>query len=466
MADLDPATLEKFQKFQAMLAASPEIVEALNSPELLALAAKAAGKKNAEPVYQPEPVPEYPVVGYGVSDEVSVMSEMTTPTVMTRQTVEEDEFYPEVDVSGKSSSGIHGGPRRIGLKIGVSGFKDGDLPPPPPKSKSKGRHHRSTTRKIKPIAPMSKIAETDGSETTGSESPESKSKEFKPKEFKSNEYDTKGELPASSKKSTWKPITVSPVLNEKKERHPFLATSGAGTARRTARHSSYNQRTSRRASQTRGINRNRSMPVNLIPNSSGGDSSESLQEEDYNTKKSSEINSTPSVSDENLKSKSLSPTQSSDNIETITETEAPSKSSAPSKRGVVRNRSMPMTPKQSYGSESSGSFLDDNDDTTKISGASTTEEKLIPENSNDGKNVFLGKKSRGKSIPRMRIVPVVPSANKSIGSAETSPAKLTRSDQTKSRSRSRSLSKKIYPYFETDAKSVSSEQKKNFGTGR
>ena len=46
MTDLDEETLEKFRKLQMMLAESPEIVEALNSPELLALAAFASSEKN------------------------------------------------------------------------------------------------------------------------------------------------------------------------------------------------------------------------------------------------------------------------------------------------------------------------------------------------------------------------------------------------------------------------------------
>jgi len=410
MSDLDPATLAKFQKFQAILAASPEIVEALNSPEILAMAAmaaKAAENKLAKPVFQlkPEPEPDYPVVGYGVSDDVSVMSEMTTPTVMTRQTVEEDEFYPEVDVSGQSSSGILAGPRRIGLKIGVSASDDGDLPPPPPKfSKPKGRHHRSSIRKIKPVAPMSKIVENDGSITTEI-SNEFKSKELVAKKSDAKEFDAKGKPPIPSKKSTWKPITVSPVLKDKK-------TSGAESARRTDRHSSYNQRIPRRPSQTRGVNRNRSMPVNMKPNSSSSGSSASsgsFQGEDDNTKTSSESNSTPTVSIKKSMTKSLSPTRSSVSKGTITEIEKPSTIGTPSVRGVVRNRDLPVTSKHSYGSVgsvSSGSFFDD-DDTTKSSGESaaspfTTEEKSMTAKNKDGKNIFGAKTPSAQSLSKPR----------------------------------------------------------------
>lgn len=470
MANLDPATLEKFQRFQAMLAASPEIVEALNSPEILALAAKAAEeKKNAEPVLEPEPQPElgsepepeYPVVGYGISDEVSVMSEMTTPTVMTRQTVEEDEFYPEIDVTGKSTSGIHSGPRRIGLKIGVSAYKDGDLPPPPPKSKPKSRHHRSTTRKIKPIAPMSKIVETDASSTTEGESTELKS---------STEFDASGKQPIKSKKNTWKPITVSPVLSERKEPHPFLVSSGAGT-RRTARHSSYTNRSSRKGTKSsRGINRNRSMPVNIKLSSSGSASSGSLQEEDDITKASSESISTPSVSKEKPKTKpktkSLSPTRPSGNVDLGNGTEKPSTPSAPIKRGVTRNQSLPSTSKKSSCSLSSNSVVDD--DTTKTTSESVSSpskgkgKSLLPtKNDTDDANMTSsgGRKKRGKSVPKMRLVPVLPMKNKSIVSNNSSPAKLTQPDQTMSRPRGRSLSKRRTPSKEGISKSHSPEEK-------
>jgi len=464
MADLDPATLEKFQRFQAMLAASPEIVEALNSPEILALAAKAAEeKKNAEPVLEPElesePEPEYPVVGYGVSDDVSVMSEMTTPTVMTRQTVEEDEFYPEIDVTGKSTSGVHRGPRRIGLKIGVSASNDGDLPPPPPKSKPKSRHHRSTTRKIKPIAPMSKIVETDGSVTAEGESAELKS---------STEFDASGKTPVKSKKSTWKPITVSPILKEKKEPPPFLVSSGPETARRTPRPSSYTNRNSRKGTNkaSRGINRNRSMPVNIKISSSSSASSDSLHEEDDIIKAPSESISSPSASKKNPKRKSLSPTRPSDNVDLGTGTEKPLPRSATIERGVTRNRSLPSTSKKSSCSMSSNSSVDD--DTTKISSESAsspsnTEGRSLLPTKNDADeaslNIFEGKKKRGKSVPKMRLVPVLAMKNKSGVSNNSSPAKLTQLDQTMSRPRGRSLSKRRTPSKEGTDKPHSPEQK-------
>mmetsp|Transcript_14301 Transcript_14301/g.33292 ORF Transcript_14301/g.33292 Transcript_14301/m.33292 type:complete len:671 (-) Transcript_14301:174-2186(-) len=448
MANLDPATLEKFQRFQAMLAASPEIVEALNSPEILALAAKAAEKKNAEPEPEVEPEPEYPVVGYGVSDDVSVMSEMTTPTVMTRQTVEEDEFYPEIDVAGKSSSGMFSGPRRIGLKIGVGPGKDSALPPPPPKTKPKSRHHRSMTRKIKPIAPMSKIVENDRS-VTENESIELKS---------SSEFDSKGKMT----KKTRKPMAVSPVLNDKKEPHPFLASSKPGTARRTVRTNSYSNRIPRRGSKSsRGINRNRSMPVNIKINAS--DSSESLQGDDSTSKTSSENNPKPSISKEMSRQKS-SPSLPSLNTDDGPGIEQPLGRGAPAQRGVIRNRSLPVTPNHSTSGSVSSSSLRDDDDTTKTSGGNDSssyisEANSIPSNGDDAKddaNLSRGKMKRVKSVPKMRVAPIVPKKNKSV---ESSPAMLTRPDQTEPRQRGRSLSKKKKSSNKSTGKSRSPKQR-------
>jgi len=125
MADLDPAMLEKFRQLQIIMAESPELIEAMKSPELLALATKLQAEKQQlqqqqqqqqqqqhQKYAEPEPQQNnYPTIGFGHSDDVSVISEMTTPTVMTSRDVSEDEFYPEIDLKGSSSSGV-GGPRR------------------------------------------------------------------------------------------------------------------------------------------------------------------------------------------------------------------------------------------------------------------------------------------------------------------------------------------------------------------
>mmetsp|Transcript_7596 Transcript_7596/g.22247 ORF Transcript_7596/g.22247 Transcript_7596/m.22247 type:complete len:399 (-) Transcript_7596:780-1976(-) len=285
MTDLDPAMLAKFQKFQAMLAESPEIVEALNSPELLALAAIATEKKQAgagaeeeeefEEEFEEETLPElesepeqapkrnYPMVGHGHSDDVSVMSEMTTPTIVTRQTVEEEEYYPEIDATGVSTSGL-GATRRIGMKIGVKvGALDanGTLPPPPPKSKThrpnrRGRTYVPTKAKT-PV--MSKISEHDGSVTSESTEPELR----------------KSRPPLTAKKGNWKPnrsaygSTTTPRIEEpapiQVEKHPF----NKGTTTTASKN--------RSGSNRRGVLRNRSMPVNLKVSDHSTNSKRSLE---------------------------------------------------------------------------------------------------------------------------------------------------------------------------------------------
>jgi hypothetical protein len=355
MATIDAATLAKFQKFQALLAQSPEIVEALNSPEILALAAMAT-KPQPEP--KPAPEPDYPVVGYGVSDDVSVLSEMTTPTVMTRQTVEEDEFYPEIDGTGLSSSGLGSGPRRIGLKIGVSAFESGRLPPPPPKSKTRNdhkmRHGRAMPRKTKGMAPMSKIVEVDASVTTA----------------ESTESNIIQTSPLITKKSTWNSQMLRSGSAEKIEPHPFLGRDGPGTVRR---HNSSNSRTRRSNAKKRGVNRNRSMPTNMKVNSSSNASSDSLYEDDI-TKSSGESNLSPSASG------------SSDTS---------SGSSSPS-----------TATNEKLASEAAQSPTQRSNDVDKV------------------------KKSRGRSVPRMRLV------------------QTNRAEENESETRSRSLSKKAHEVFE------------------
>jgi len=473
MADLDPATLEKFQKFQAMLAESPEIVEALNSPEILALAAKAAGKKNStqlEPESEPSPElePDYPVVGYGISDDVSVLSEMTTPTVMTKQSVEEDEYYPEVDGTGQSTSGLGGGPRRIGLKIGVSSFEDGNLPPPPPKTKIRSSlkmRHARQSRKTKKLAPMSQIVESDGSVSVSTAN-------------ESIGDDSCGKPPLSAKKNNWKPKLSSTSVNEKLEPHPFFGSVGSGAIPRPTRHNSYNNKIRRTKGRgERGVNRNRSMPTNLKVSGSSSVSSDSMYEDDSKSKSPSEGDYTKVSNDSDsmprpdqklttepglpppprrLNSKGkLSPPRPSGKQGLSPPRSSMKKSlvdRGPIGRGVNRNRSMPMR-LNSSGSISSDSIYGADDD-TRSSGEddatrSTTEGEFLPKEKQsqhrvaDSRNKIQSsgnRKFRGKSVPRMRLVPVV---NKSIDSAVSSPAKLvsSRLDRPKTKGRSRSLSK-------------------------
>jgi len=538
VSDLDPATLAKFQKFQAMLAESPEIVAALNSPEIWALAARQAEKTNstaqqhdaAEQQHQPVPEhqqqeaaaeaePEYPMVGYGVSDDVSIMSEMTTPTVMTRQSVEEDEFYPEVDGKGSSSSGLAGNLRRISeMKIGVCALEDGSLPPPPPKSpnvlkmKSGHKMRRSTIRTKKTMmAPMSKIAEIDGpsviSHETGSTEPSAASKE---RPLKGNYTNWKPKPTASSSNAS------ASVSQKQLEPHPFLGTSGTEAVRGTTRHSSFNVRTRRTSKGQRGVNRNRSMPTTIKPrrNKSAGesgnvslsasasassDSLSNVEDEDTSTKTSSSefnvstttrnsvesinsatknsvgSNSTPPITKNNTR-KSRSKTSLSPSGTSFRKSLGTS-GTTPNGRSINRDRSMPVK-LNSNGSTSATSkseclFFDDDDTNTKTSStegnsvspststntsneeksttpkearsqSSKSQKSLTPPPRRTGRGLFQNtgstKKPRGKSVPRMRLVPV---RNKSTCSAESSPAKITiRVDKNPpTRTRSRSLSK-------------------------
>ncbi|OEU19924.1 hypothetical protein FRACYDRAFT_260157 [Fragilariopsis cylindrus CCMP1102] len=206
MADnFDSATLAKFRKLQLMLAESPELVDALNNPELLALAALASSEKGEitkqqdqplPPVWEPKPEPNYPTIGCGHSDDVSVMSEMTTPTVMTRQPVPEEEFYPEVRKSGRNGSSPAAA-KNVNIppiqQIGTKSYDDGVLPPPPStatatatgggKTKDKvsqvrpnaarraiARHRAQTAKAAVPSKPMMKIQEDDVSSKSSTSS--------------------------------------------------------------------------------------------------------------------------------------------------------------------------------------------------------------------------------------------------------------------------------------------------------
>ena len=186
-----------------MLAESPELVDALNNPELLALAALASSEKGEitkqqdqplPPVWEPKPEPNYPTIGCGHSDDVSVMSEMTTPTVMTRQPVPEEEFYPEVRKSGRNGSSPAAA-KNVNIppiqQIGTKSYDDGVLPPPPSTTTATGggktkdkvsqvrpnaarraiaRHRAQTTKAAVPSKPMMKIQEDDVSSKSSTSS--------------------------------------------------------------------------------------------------------------------------------------------------------------------------------------------------------------------------------------------------------------------------------------------------------
>ena len=119
----DSQILEIIKKLQMAQADSPEILQALQSPELLALASLAAQNKAPAPAPTPslqdvmdEEEDNYPKIGPGYSDEISVISEMSTPTVMTKQNVNEEEYYNEVgggappmSIGGRPPTSIGGG---------------------------------------------------------------------------------------------------------------------------------------------------------------------------------------------------------------------------------------------------------------------------------------------------------------------------------------------------------------------
>jgi hypothetical protein len=145
----DAQILEIVKKLQQAQADSPEILEALKSPELLALASLAAQKQGLQ-ARAPEPSKpvatslddvidvdddNYPKIGPGYSDDISVVSELSTPTVMTRQHVADEEYYSELKAGGQGVvSSIGGGlasgrlartsrttPNRPGLGVGKLG---------------------------------------------------------------------------------------------------------------------------------------------------------------------------------------------------------------------------------------------------------------------------------------------------------------------------------------------------------
>lgn len=114
--------LELIKKLQQAQAESPEILKALQSPEILALVSLAAAKNSApapapatlEDVMDDDSEDNYPKIGPGYSDEISVVSDLTTPTVMTKQSVREEEYYRDVNGGPPVSVGTSKPPNSIG----------------------------------------------------------------------------------------------------------------------------------------------------------------------------------------------------------------------------------------------------------------------------------------------------------------------------------------------------------------
>lgn len=147
--------LEIVRKLQLAQADSPEIIAALRSPELRALAALAAAK---QPPKKPAPPSldemmdddddNYPKIGPGYSDDISVVSDLTTPTVMTKQQVMEEEYYRDVNGGPAALPPMH-----IGL--GSSSRPQGAAAGFAPKTKN-------LVSQVKPNATRRVIAKTGG----------------------------------------------------------------------------------------------------------------------------------------------------------------------------------------------------------------------------------------------------------------------------------------------------------------
>jgi len=121
----DNQILEIIKKLQQAEADSPEILAALRSPELRALASLAAQKQTTKPPEQKKAAApsledviddddNYPKIGPGYSDAISVVSDLTTPTVMTKQYVAEEELYKDINgghggVPAMLHAGVHPG---------------------------------------------------------------------------------------------------------------------------------------------------------------------------------------------------------------------------------------------------------------------------------------------------------------------------------------------------------------------
>lgn len=380
MTDLDPETLAKFRKLQLMLAESPEIMEALQSPELLALAAAASlstdQKSPPPPPAEPGPEPNYPTIGCGHSDDVSVMSEMTTPTVMTKQPVFDEEFYPEVNGKGTSSSGI-GGPRRPPIQqIGARPYEDGVLPPPPPvaggKTKNKvsqvrpGAAHRAIarhnakTKKAEPPPPMMKIREDDVSSKSSASSASDLRADLK-----------KRPPPLIARNGFGKYKSPSADLESERSRYPqsTLLSSSSHSS------SSKNRSKSRNRSGVngRGVKTNRSMPTKLMTRTSNHSST---------SKKSngSSIYASSDDDDGDIDISTCADVENDDDKEEVDD-------------------------RKSYPSPASSSR-------SKNSKSTTTSKTSSSSRSDEGAIQVGGKNGHGRSVPKMKLVPLKYNVNK------------------------------------------------------
>lgn len=133
----DSQILELVKKLQQAQEESPELLEALKIPELRALATLAAQKKGNAPAPAPaaslddvmdDDDDNYPKIGPGYSDDISVVSDLTTPTVMTKQNIADEEYYRDVNGGPSSGPPIHiGGPSRLPMAIGAGTRKSKNM---------------------------------------------------------------------------------------------------------------------------------------------------------------------------------------------------------------------------------------------------------------------------------------------------------------------------------------------------
>lgn len=174
-SDSDSQILDLVKKLQQAQADSPEILEALKSPELLVLAGLAAQKQGLQAPEPPKPAPtslddvfdddddNYPKIGPGYSDDISVVSELSTPTVMTRQSVAEEEYYREINAKtggqgippslagGLAGTRLRGPTRNVPNRVGLAAGKLGGA-----KTKNKnmvGQVRPITSRRAIPAIP-------------------------------------------------------------------------------------------------------------------------------------------------------------------------------------------------------------------------------------------------------------------------------------------------------------------------
>ena len=225
----DAQILELVKKLQQAQADSPEILEALKSPELLVLASLAAQKQGLHAVpTPPKSAPtslddvfdddddNYPKIGPGYSDELSVVSELSTPTVMTRQSVADEEYYKEIKAGGLTGgplgNRLRGPARNIPNRVGLAGGKLG------------AGKTKNMLGQVRPMAPRRAIPNIPVKPSGGAAAQRRLNYQMA-----MNKLETEGFGRPSPEKKT---ITLSPGSKESKRLSRTISTSksiGSGT---------------------------------------------------------------------------------------------------------------------------------------------------------------------------------------------------------------------------------------------